>query len=575
MISSKVAIYARVSTEEQAEEGYSIQGQLETLRQYASMNNWKIVDEYVDEGISGKTIEARPELQRMLHDASKGRFNIVLVWKISRLSRNLYNTLGLFQYFEENNIQFISYSENFDTSNPIGKLAMQIMGSVSEMERNTLAENVKMGMKQKAMQGGWNGGVVLGYDSLDGKLHVNEQEATIVCRIFNEYCSGKGLRAISNQLNKEGFRTKRKRHFSINSISQILDNPIYVGKISWNKLENWSEKRRKGTNPNPILVAGMHEPIISEELWNTAKERRKSKSFKQRASHEPFLLNSIIRCPECGHGMVPGISTTKLKSGEVRKHRYYVCGQFHNKGTTACHANSVRAYDAEEDVINIITNLVNQGELLDELVNTINQERINNIEPLQREQHILQSNLKELKGLQKRYFEAFEKQSLPLDMLQERMQALSEDKIKIEEQLQQIAIELRSSEQDPVPVGPLRNLLSIFLSLYHRSEREKQKWLLQLLIKDISVNNDEQPRRISKATLLFDFMDISKSPSFILLNELTTDINSAPELPTWQRGSHINHKIDLKKIPDHLKEYLPLFMVRFTSIDPKRSVYLL
>lgn len=209
----KVAIYARVSTEEQAKEGYSITAQLQTLRQYAQLYNWEVVEEYVDEGISGKSIKGRPAMKRLIDDVEINKFDAVLVWKISRLSRNMLDTLVILDKFEKYDVKFISYSENFDTGNPIGRLVLQIMASIAEMERNTLSENVKLGMKQRALEGQWNGGSVFGYDTVEKQLVINHKEAEIVKMIFEMYASGKGLKAIANYLNKLGYRTKMRLQY--------------------------------------------------------------------------------------------------------------------------------------------------------------------------------------------------------------------------------------------------------------------------------------------------------------------------------------------------------------------------
>lgn len=245
----RVAIYCRVSTEEQATEGYSISAQLQTLRQYSQLYGWEIAEEYVDEGISGKNIKGRPAMTRLVADVEKEKFQAVLVWKISRLSRNMLDTLTLLDKFEDYGVKFISYSENFDTGSPIGRLVVQLMASIAEMERNTLSENVKLGMTQRAREGSWNGGVVFGYDSVNKELVVNEDEAEVVRQIFEMYASGKGLKAIANHLNKAGFHTKHNRHFSINGIATILDNHVYIGKIRWLQVENWDTRRRKGKKP--------------------------------------------------------------------------------------------------------------------------------------------------------------------------------------------------------------------------------------------------------------------------------------------------------------------------------------
>lgn len=327
----KVAIYCRVSTEEQASDGYSIQAQLQTLRNYANLYNWQVSNEYVDEGISGKNIKGRPAMQRLMADVELNKFDALIVWKISRLSRNMLDTLVMLDKFEENDVKFISYSENFDTGSPIGRLVVQLMASIAEIERNTLSENVKLGIKQRALEGSWNGGIVFGYDSIKKELVINEQEAKVVQLIYEQYLSGKGLKAIANLLNKTGHRTKRNCLFSINGVAQILDNPVYNGKISWLKVEDWDTKRRIGKKPNPILVEGKHRAIISDDLWHLVQARRKSRSFKQRQSHEPFLLNALLRCPDCGQGMVPSITTYTRKDGSKRKHRYYVCSDFITK----------------------------------------------------------------------------------------------------------------------------------------------------------------------------------------------------------------------------------------------------
>lgn len=182
--------------------------------------NWEVIDEYVDEGISGKSVKGRSEMKRLIKDVENERFDAVIVWKISRLSRNMLDTLTILDKFEKYNVKFISYSENFDTSSPIVRLVLQIMASIAEMERNTLSENVKLGMKQRALEGRCNGGIVFGYDTVKKKLVINVKEAEVVQLIYYMYANGIGLRAISNHLNKAGYRTKRNRYLSINGVRQ-------------------------------------------------------------------------------------------------------------------------------------------------------------------------------------------------------------------------------------------------------------------------------------------------------------------------------------------------------------------
>lgn len=551
----KVCLYIRVSTEEQTE-GYSLSAQVNTLRQYAELQGWHVTNVYADEGISGKSIKGRPQLQQLLHDMQYEQFDAVLVWKISRLSRSLYDTLNLLRKFEEYNVKFISYSENFDTSTPMGRLVLQIMAGIAEMERNTLSDNVKLGMRQKAMEGGWNGGVVLGYDSDDKNLIINEKEAEIVKLIFTEYAKGKGLKAVANQLNKAGYTTKKGRLFSINGIAQILDNPMYRGKIRWMSLQDWETKRRKGKNPNPIIVNGVHPRIISDELWIIVQERRANRSFKQRQSNEPFLLNGLLRCPECSQGMVPHVVNCKNKNGKKRQYRYYECGNFANKGSTACHTNSILANNAEEHVFSLIKQLARDKALFKKKILGINRDTKDTESTFQQEIAELDNRLSELIVLQERYFRAFEEKLFPLEMLQDRLSQVANEKTSVEHRLLELKSKLNQSRQKPVSPELIIELLQRFVSVYETAPREQKKHLIQLLVKKINiVTLPDKKRIIDSIELEFDFEDLHKSKSIVLIHHLFGNSNWS-DLSTIRQGE--------KYLPPYLRIFLPLFMVRFS-----------
>lgn len=565
----KVAIYCRVSTEEQANEGYSIQAQLQTLRNYANLYNWQVSNEYVDEGISGKNIKGRPAMQRLMADVELNKFEAVIVWKISRLSRNMLDTLVMLDKFEENDVKFISYSENFDTGSPIGRLVVQLMASIAEMERNTLSENVKLGMKQRALEGHWNGGIVFGYNSVKKELVINQDEARIVQLIFESYLSGKGLKAIANLLNKAGYRTKRNRFFSINGVAQILDNPVYNGKISWLKVENWDTKRRKGKNPNPILVEGKHQAIIADDLWHLVQARRKSKSFKQRQSHKPFLLNSLLRCPMCNSGMTPAITTYTLKDRTKRKHRYYVCSQFHNKGSSACKSNGIKAYNAEEEVMKRIECFLLDKDKFKETINALNNKAFQSVAHLKDDLRKIEKELIEIQQLQEKYLGAFEQNLFPTSILQERLQQVSNDKSNLEEQRNKISIQLSSTDTKAVQPELVEILLERFIEEYKQASREHKKQLLQLLIGKISIKQlKNRSRTVDKIELDFDFTEMNISKTFTLIHTLYREKNTANELSLTIPASD-------NKIPPYLQLFLPLFVVRFTLHNSKCPIHLL
>ncbi|MGD6874209.1 recombinase family protein [Sutcliffiella horikoshii] len=529
------------------------------LTSNATLYAWEVTGEYVDEGIIGKDIKGRPAMQRLISDVETDKFQAILVWKISRLSRNMLDTLVLLDKFEEFGVKFISYSENFDTSSPIGKLVVQLMASIAEMERNTLSENVKLGMTQRAKEGSWNGGVVFGYDSVEKELIINPKEAEVVKLVFTLYAEGKGLKAIANQLNKAGYRTKRGKHFSINGIATILDNPVYNGKIRWLQVENWDKKRRRGRNANPILVEGKHEAIIFNELWNIVQARRKSKSFKQRQSHEPFLLSSILRCPSCGQGMVPSITTHTLKDGTKRRHRYYVCGVFHNKGSAACKANSIKAYDAEDTVINRITDFINDSAGFHQTIGNINNETVHTNVKLKEQLEIIEKELKEANAMQEKYMEAFEQNLFPVSILQERLQKLAKSKNDLEQKKNELSVQLSSLDSKIISPDVVRHLLEVYVQVFQQSSREKKKQLFQLLLNKITIIQvDGRSRTVDNIELDFDFSKVNLFKTFTLIHILYLESDHSE-----QNLSSVPDSKD--KMPSYLQIFLPLFVVRFST----------
>lgn len=217
----RVAIYTRVSTTEQALDGYSIEAQETLGKQFCEFNGHIVYKVYSDKGISGKSIEARSAMKEMLKDAKDKKFDMVITWKINRIARNTLELLQIVDLLEKNNIVFKSYTENFETETPSGKFALQMLGAVGELERGQIAQNVKLGCMSRAKEGRWNGNVVLGYDlkertdstnkkRKDTTLVINEMEAEIIKTIFTLYSQGKGYKAITNYLNKFGYKTKKR-----------------------------------------------------------------------------------------------------------------------------------------------------------------------------------------------------------------------------------------------------------------------------------------------------------------------------------------------------------------------------
>lgn len=248
-----VAIYKRVSTLDQAREGYSLDAQERTLRKWCQDKGYTVYDVYSDEGISAKNMEHRPELRRLLKDAEAGRFQMIAFWALSRFTRSVSDLYVTMEKLKKWNVEMFSYTESFDTSTPMGRAMVGIIGIFSQLERELTAERVIAAMEERARKGKRTCHDVLGYN-IDGKdnLVINPAEAEYVRFAFSAYLKHKNLMEVANLCRERGYRGKRGKKPTAWSISVILTRPIYCGYNSF-----------KG-----VTYKGFHEPIISVEQYN-------------------------------------------------------------------------------------------------------------------------------------------------------------------------------------------------------------------------------------------------------------------------------------------------------------------
>ncbi|WP_322006852.1 recombinase family protein [Clostridium butyricum] len=536
-----IAIYTRVSTIEQAEEGYSNDEQERLLTNWCNKNGYEIYKCYSDRGISGKDIKHRPALKELLKDAEEKKFDMVISWKINRISRRLSDVLKIVDIFEKNNITFKSYSEPFETDTPAGKMQFQMMALIGEFERGTIAQNVKMGMCAKARAGEWCGGRVLGYDLVPiddiqtgkrrkTKLIINEKEAEVVRIIFNEYANGKGYKAITNKINKLGYKTKKGNNFSVGSIKDILTNPVYIGKVRYNVRQNWSEKRRRNINANPIITDGIHDSIIEESLWDKVQAVLESKKGKPARIYDgKFPLTGILKCPKCGAGMVIMRTTNKLKDGTRRRLTYYACGNWKNKGTAVCNSNAIRCDKANEYVFSKISKLLSNDKMIKSIVTNINKERSNRVSPAKKELARIERELQKLDGKKKKIFEAYEDEIITKEEFQSRNVELN-NRIKIlHEEKQPLLVTLSDDISEEIPYEFIKSILESFGKILNENvEVEQQKKLLHMIISEITINelrevdsiklkiNDNLIEYLSKE----EGVSIKDAPSYFMLRNI-------------------------------------------------------
>ena len=289
-------IYVRVSTDEQAREGYSIRAQEEKLRSYAALKNWHVYSLYADEGISGKDIDGRPEMKRLIADVSIGKVSNVLVYKIDRLTRSTKNLIELIELFNQHDCAFNSLNEAIDTSTATGRMFLKIVGIFAEFERENLAERLRLGFERKAREGhSLCTYASYGYDRKRGEKMqtIVPEEAEVVRRIFHmflhEDCT---QHHIARVLNAQNIGTKKDRKWNNVTIRQTLTNPNYVGKIRYSVNDD----------SRYFEVDGQHEQIIDEDTFYQAQDKLQKMqriSNTKRPSSGAYFCG-VLYCPVCG-----------------------------------------------------------------------------------------------------------------------------------------------------------------------------------------------------------------------------------------------------------------------------------
>ncbi|GAB6168816.1 hypothetical protein JCM1393_12760 [Clostridium carnis] len=402
-----VVIYCRTSSNLQAD-NFSIDGQTSVIKEYCKRNKFNIVGAYIDECKSGTTTKNRLEYEKMINDIKNNckEIDAIVIYKLSRISRNMADMVNIVSLLESYNVNLISVEDNIDTSSPMGKTIFYLIGAFAEMDRENIVSNCKMGMKERATKGLWNGGRSIGYKSNSEKqLEIIDSEAEIVRLIFDLYANKNwGYKKIACHLNVRGYKTIKDSTWSIQSIKQIIDNPIYIGLIRWGQYVDWAKKRRKGKKNDYQLIKGEHLPIIDIKTWEKAQAIRQVNKDKFTKIYEgDFILTGLLKCPQCGASM---ISHRVKKQNRINEfYRYYQCSNFFNKGTTICKSNLIYADIAEKYVLDRLNELVQSKEVINCILKKMKNNNENEIAPIKKkitllEKELLKVELKRKENLQ-------------------------------------------------------------------------------------------------------------------------------------------------------------------------------
>lgn len=333
----KAAIYIRVSTQEQVE-NYSIQAQTEKLTALCRSKDWDVYDTFIDGGYSGSNMN-RPALNEMLSKLHE--IDAVVVYRLDRLSRSQKDTITLIEeYFLKNNVEFVSLSETLDTSSPFGRAMIGILSVFAQLERETIRDRMVMGQIKRVESGlplTTAKGRTFGYNVVDAKLYINEEEAKHLQLIYDIFEEEKSITFLQKKLKELGFKVK-----SYSSYNKWLMNDLYIGYVSY------SDK---------VHVKGIHEPIISEDQFYRVQEIfsriGKNPNMNKESSS---LLNNLIVCEKCGLGYVHRAKDT-VSRGKKYHYRYYSCKTYkHTHELEKCGNKIWRADKLEEIIISRVKN---------------------------------------------------------------------------------------------------------------------------------------------------------------------------------------------------------------------------
>lgn len=285
----RVALYIRVSTARQDQEGYSIPLQKERLIAYCKAKGWVVAGMFVDPGHSGSTMD-RPGLVNLMEGIDAGKYDVVLVYKLDRLSRSQKDTLYLIEdIFMANGVDFVSMQESFDTTTIYGRAMVGILSVFAQMERETITERTLMGRAGRAEEGLWHGGGTdpIGYDYIDGELVVNVAEAEQVRMVYGFYAEGHSVTEISRRM--DGYRTKHGDWSHTSTVGNVLDNPLYAGTVHF----------------DGATGRGRHTAIVDKETDSRVKARRARLKRAEASGDSAFLLTGLIYCASCGARYFP------------------------------------------------------------------------------------------------------------------------------------------------------------------------------------------------------------------------------------------------------------------------------
>ena len=500
-----------MSTEEQAREGhYSLDYQEQLSRSRVSERGWQVAKVRKDVA-SGKSGSNRPGYQELLEDIKDRRIDAVVVYKLDRLSRSVRDVYSFIELIQRHGVDFVSLNEGFDTSTSMGRAAFGISAVFAQLTRETIAENVTSGLRQRTREGKAPGGrLPYGYRREAGGLVVNPAEAEIIQMMFRCYVDEKlGLGRTTQRLNAVGYRTRGNLQWQASPLSRILRNPVYKGMV-----------RASG-----ITAPGVHEPIVSAEVFDAAQERLEANSNRlhPRTRAAKLLLLGVARCGYCGR-LIRARYTTAAS---------YYCTGNQSVGAEHCPGFMKQTTYVDDLVIRKLAELAANPEVqqlaLSEAAGIVTEE----LSPLDQERGRLQTELAKFPATFTRWADRLDQGLIDEHQFAQRNQDLMQRKQLVSDRLDELERSLARRDKVAIELDQLKAALADFANLWQQGTLDERKEVVRRLVETLEITRDTVTIKIkfmAKETLPLPRMRARGGPK--------VDRKAADSLPS-ERGMPI------------------------------------
>ena len=494
----RCAIYTRVSTDDQAQGEYSsLNAQKDICEHFIAIHKeegWVSALHIEDSGYSGSTMD-RPGISSLLAEARAGHVDMIVVYKLDRLSRSLQQFYGLWEELRQHNVNFASATQQIDTATPHGMLFLNMLLSFAEFEREQTRERTRHKLVQRAQQGKWNGGWVptgYDYDKKTQKLILKPAEQELVTKAFDAAIRLKNPTAVAKFLNKMGWRTRKRtlvqrdgsirevgdKRFISCRVQAMVANPIYKGIVINGSSEYPSE----------------HPAIVSPQLWQAANEalspKEKEGSILLHQDRHVHLLKGLLRCGHCGLSLTPKPAGKKDKNGN--QYLYYTCTNVSKEGGEAtCSVRNIPARPFEDLIIGYIGEIGKHPDIIQATIKAADETKSKGVKPLKAKLAELDRRFEQLSLAVKNFMDTAKKagaKRIGDEMIREAEQ-LAEEKRQVELEREKVKIDIQYREKVVTDARLIADSLLQFEKVFRSLPPGDQKELIRLLVKDVTVNH--------------------------------------------------------------------------------------